>query len=106
MHLGCAPRNSNRCRKLSRLRTGAPPAALRSCSFTASAATPCDTWRRGSDGQFFWPLWLAKDIPGLAVWVLAYDAAPTNWLGTAMPIQDRARNVLERLVGERAPWAS
>src|SRR6478609_2657698 len=25
----------------------------------------------------------------------------SNWLGTAMPLQDRAKNVLERLIGER-----
>jgi hypothetical protein len=37
-----------------------------------------DTWRRGSDGQSFWPPWLTKDIPGLAGWVLAYDATTTN----------------------------
>ena len=49
----------------------------------------------------FWPRWLAKDIPGLAVWTLAYEAPPSNWFGTAMPIQDRAKNVLECLIGER-----
>jgi tetratricopeptide (TPR) repeat protein len=62
---------------------------------------PFDTWRRGSDDGSFWLLWLAKDIPGLAVWTLSYEAPPTNWMGTAMPIQDRARNVLELLLGER-----
>ena len=40
---------------------------------------------RGAGGAF-WPQWLARDIPGLAAWTLAYDAPPTNWLGTAMPI--------------------
>ena len=33
-----------------------------------------------------------SDIPGLAAWTLAYDAPPTNWFGTAMPIQDRLRS--------------
>ena len=61
---------------------------------------PYDTWRRGSDNQSFWPLWLAQDVPGLAVWSLAYAAPPTNWLGSAMPLQDRAVNVLERLLAE------
>jgi len=46
-------------------------------------------------------LWLARDIPGLAAWTLAYDAPPTNWFGTAMPIQDRAKNVLECFLGCR-----
>jgi hypothetical protein len=60
-----------------------------------------DTWRQGAEGNTFWPVWLARDIPGLAAWTLAYEAPPTNWLGTAMPIQDRAKNVLECLLGQR-----
>ena len=47
-----------------------------------------------------WPVWLAQDVPGLSVWTLSYAAPPTNWLGSAMPLQDRAINVLERLLGE------
>ena len=62
---------------------------------------PYGTWRRGAEGSAFWPEWLARDIPGLAAWTLAYDAPPTNWLGTAMPIQDRAKNVLECVLGRR-----
>jgi len=62
---------------------------------------PYDTWRSAADKRFFWPASLAKDIPGLAVWTLAYEAPPSDWFGTAMPIQDRAKNILERLVGER-----
>jgi hypothetical protein len=42
------------------------------------------TWQRRCDEQSFWPLWLAKDIEGLAVYTFSYDAA-SNWLGTAMP---------------------
>jgi tetratricopeptide (TPR) repeat protein len=60
-----------------------------------------DTWRRSKDGTTFWPEWLAHDIPGLTAWTLAYEAPPTNWVGTAMPIQDRAKNVLESLLGRR-----
>jgi hypothetical protein len=59
-----------------------------------------DTWRRGTDDGSFWPLWLAEDIEGLAVYSLAYDAPATNWLATAMPLQDRAVNVLECLLAE------
>jgi len=59
-----------------------------------------DTWRRGADDATFWPLWLAEDIEGLTVYSLAYDAPPTNWLGTAMPLQDRAVNVLDCLLSE------
>jgi pimeloyl-ACP methyl ester carboxylesterase len=60
-----------------------------------------DTWRRSAEDKTFWPVWLSRDIPGLVAWTLAYDAPPTNWLGTAMPIQDRAKNVLECLLGQR-----
>jgi pimeloyl-ACP methyl ester carboxylesterase len=59
-----------------------------------------DTWRKHADDGTFWPLWLAEDIEGLTVYSLAYDAPQTNWLGTAMPLQDRAVNVLECLLGE------
>jgi len=59
-----------------------------------------DTWRRNGDDNAFWPAWLVRDVPGLAAWTLAYDAPPTNWFGTAMPIQDRAKNVLECLLGQ------
>jgi triacylglycerol esterase/lipase EstA (alpha/beta hydrolase family) len=59
------------------------------------------TWGWSTEGSTFWPEWLARDIPGLASWTLAYEAPATNWLGTAMPIQDRAKNVLECLLGCR-----
>src|SRR3712207_6974167 len=47
-----------------------------------------------SNGSF-WPVWLAEDVEGLAVYTLAYEAPASNWLGTAMALQDRAVNVLE-----------
>jgi hypothetical protein len=57
-----------------------------------------DTWRRNGDATTFWPAWLARDIPGLAAWTLAYDAPPSNnWFGAGMALQDRATNVLECL---------
>jgi hypothetical protein len=59
-----------------------------------------DTWQRNGDGKTFWPVWLARDIPGLAAWTLAYEAPPTNWFGTGMALQDRAKNVLECLLGQ------
>ncbi|MEV6906095.1 NB-ARC domain-containing protein [Amycolatopsis sp. NPDC051071] len=59
------------------------------------------TKRKGS----FWPEWLGRDIEGLAVWSLGYDAASSRWLGHAMPIQDRAINLLAHLenhgIGQR-----
>lgn len=43
----------------------------------------------------FWPEWLATDFPEAGIWSLAYPAASSAWLGTAMPLPDRARQVLQ-----------
>src|SRR3977135_319189 len=59
-----------------------------------------DTWRRTPDDSSFWPIWLAEDVEGLAVYTLAYEAPASNWLGTAMPLQDRAGNIFEILLPE------
>ena len=60
-----------------------------------------ETWRSKPDDDSFWPLWLAQEVEGLAVYTLGYAAPPSNWLGTAMPLQDRAVNLLECLLSER-----
>ena len=60
---------------------------------------PYDTWQCGENDDTFWPMWLARDVEGLTVWTLSYDAPATNWLGTAPPLQDRAVTLLERLIG-------
>jgi tetratricopeptide (TPR) repeat protein/pimeloyl-ACP methyl ester carboxylesterase len=65
-----------------------------------------DTWRRDArrreapEDVTFWPLWLAEDVGGISVYTLAYEAPASNWLGTSMPLQDRAVNVLEVLLSE------
>ncbi len=60
------------------------------------------TW---GNEEAFWPEWLGQDVPAVAVWSVGYGASPSGWLGRAMPIQDRAVNVLAALqnvgVGER-----
>ena len=58
------------------------------------------TWRRGEDDDTFWPIWLAEDVEGAKVYSLAYEAPVSNWLGTSMPLQDRAVNILELLLTE------
>jgi hypothetical protein len=58
------------------------------------------TWRRAADDNSFWPVWLAQDVEGLAVYSLAYEAPVSNWLGTSMPLQDRAANIFEVLLTE------
>ena len=54
------------------------------------------SWSAGPK-RSFWPEWLALDVSGVAVWSLGYDAASSRWLGHAMPIQDRAINLLAEL---------
>lgn len=63
---------------------------------------PYDTWRRAANSDTFWPLWLAKDVEGITAYTVAYEAPATNWLGTSMPLQDRAVNILEYFLGEPA----
>jgi hypothetical protein len=59
----------------------------------------------GKAPDSFWPAWLGQDVTGIAVWSLGYDAASSGWLGNAMPIQDRAINLLAQLenheIGQR-----
>jgi len=61
-----------------------------------------DTWRRGVDDGTFWPLWLATDVEGVAVHTLAYEAPPSNWLGTSMALQDRAATCSRPFSARRA----
>ncbi len=52
------------------------------------------TWQADRrDEATLWPLWLAEDIPGHAIWSVGYPAAISRWRGTAMHLVDRARNV-------------
>ena len=48
----------------------------------------------------FWPPWLEEDIPGIALWLVGYPAAKTNWGGYGISITDRANNILARLLAE------
>lgn len=56
---------------------------------------PRGTWTNKNGG--FWPSWVAEDNAGLAVWSAGYKAAVSEWAGTAMPLFDRANNVLAEL---------
>lgn len=59
------------------------------------------TWQRGGREDTFWPIWLSRDVPGIVSWAIDYEAPLTNWFSTGMELQDRAKNVLECLLGER-----
>lgn len=52
------------------------------------------TWRPSQKPDAVWPNWLGSDLPQIGVWSLDYDAASIAWRGTAMPLSDRATNVL------------
>jgi len=54
------------------------------------------TWTAKNSG-LSWPQMLVQDIPGVSIHSLAYDAALLNWLGGAMPLSDRANEVLDEL---------
>jgi hypothetical protein len=58
---------------------------------------PFGTWRRDVDTESFWPDWLATDLSHVAVHTLGYDANPIGWLGSTMPLTERAPNVLTEL---------
>ena len=58
------------------------------------------TWQATEEATTFWPEWLADEFPQLEFWTIGYEAAPSAWLGTAMPLGDRARNILDLLHGE------
>jgi hypothetical protein len=58
---------------------------------------PFGTWRHDAGSESFWPDWLAQDLPHAAVHTLGYDASPVGWLGSTMPLTERAPNVLTEL---------
>jgi hypothetical protein len=58
---------------------------------------PFKTWNLTGDES--WSTWLAVDRPDLNVWTLEYDVRSTAWAGRALPLTDRATNVLATLDG-------
>jgi len=77
---------------------------------------PRQYWFRSGEPDKFWPAWLGEDLPDVGVWSLGYENAAVTprrfslarWFlqaGFAMPLEDRADDVLLRLVldgiGER-----
>ena len=59
------------------------------------------TWTCSASGStVVWPSWLAEDNLGVAVWLVEYQAARTNWGGYGTSIPDRADGILARLLAE------
>lgn len=58
------------------------------------------TWENSASPPQFWPNWLHADYPDVSIWTVGYDAPMTRWSPskTAMAIQDRATNILERIL--------
>ncbi|MGX5733350.1 esterase/lipase family protein [Bosea thiooxidans] len=53
------------------------------------------TWQHAANNdRDYWPRWIADDLPEAAVWTVGYDASALAWLGAAMPITQRANNLL------------
>lgn len=58
------------------------------------------TWMTDSaDESTLWPKWLANDFK-CSVYLVAYDAALSNWKESAMPLPDQGDSVLEMLSSE------
>ncbi len=58
------------------------------------------TWQLAKSPESYWPAWLTEDMPQLSVSSFGYDASPSSWLGSAMPLGDRATNLLALLEAE------
>src|SRR5690242_20199581 len=56
---------------------------------------PMKTW--GFDRSVFWHSWIQSNRPDLNIWSIGYEAAVSEWSGSAMPLEDRALNVLALL---------
>jgi hypothetical protein len=70
---------------------------------------PISTWRGSEESSnVSWPRdWLPKDLPNSRVLSVGYDIFLSHWTGTALPIPEQARAVLEKLklaaVGNKRP---
>jgi hypothetical protein len=63
------------------------------------------TWHPKGSPEKFWPKWIGDEIPSIGVWTLGFDANSTGWKGGAMPLFDRANNLIAKLelagIGDR-----
>ena len=55
------------------------------------------TWHPKDRPDAFWPAWLGENVPAVGVWSLGYAVNASAWKGHAMPLADRATNVLHQL---------
>ena len=55
------------------------------------------SWRFNEEPN--WAVWLGRDLPSARIWTLGYEVAAIAWQGHAMPLSDRAINILALLQG-------
>jgi hypothetical protein len=58
------------------------------------------TWQVDERATTFWPSWLDEDLAEVTVYSLDFKASPSAWLGSSMPLNDRAVNILALLEAE------
>ena len=59
------------------------------------------TWSVKVKGkQELWPLWIIDTISQAAIWAIEYDAAKSNYTGHALPLEDRGKNIWDKLRNE------
>lgn len=56
---------------------------------------PYATWGLGQNDC--WREWIVANRPDLNIWSIAYNVDPSDWRGNAMPLSDRALNILAML---------
>jgi triacylglycerol esterase/lipase EstA (alpha/beta hydrolase family) len=61
---------------------------------------PEKSWSHDGSKAGCWPYWLAEDCPNLGIWSIGYKVASSAWKGSAMPLFDRATNILAELAAE------
>jgi hypothetical protein len=57
--------------------------------------SPIETW--GFQHNNSWKDWIEANRPDLNIWSIEYAVEPTEWRGNAMPLSDRALNILALL---------
>lgn len=56
---------------------------------------PLQTW--GFEHSNSWREWIQANRPDLSIWSIQYEVEPSEWRGSAMPLSDRALNILALL---------
>jgi len=56
------------------------------------------SWQLAGKRDTFWPRWLGEDFPQVGIWSFGYPVATTEFKGSTMGLNDRARNFLNVLL--------